>query len=205
MYSTRRNVGSIWSEAGMIYPAYVVSDCISRPEKLPLKIHTGYSRTFYSYWVGKALHFQNWSSFSRHMPSPYVSNSCGFSIYYVDRKQWAAYQRANGYTPRARVYFKTGLTFFWNARLFTEAFWLKLRTEDLLFPFAVKMRHLISASVIVNPFIGTMLDGSGFFFGLSFVSQSSSNPESLFQPLIHMVTRFCIPYTYVPIEQLARP
>ncbi len=27
----------------------------------------------------KALIFPNWSSFSRQMPSPYVSNSCGFS------------------------------------------------------------------------------------------------------------------------------
>ncbi len=52
----------------------------SRPEKLPLKIHTGSSGTFYSYWVEKALLFANWSSFSRKMPSPYVSNSCGFSL-----------------------------------------------------------------------------------------------------------------------------
>ncbi len=53
----------------------------SRPEKLPLKIHTGSSGTIYSYWVEKALLFPNWSSFSRHMPSPYVSNSCGFSLH----------------------------------------------------------------------------------------------------------------------------
>ncbi len=52
----------------------------SRPEKLPLKIHTGSSGTVYSYWVEKALLFPNWSSFSRQMPSPYVSNSCGFSL-----------------------------------------------------------------------------------------------------------------------------
>jgi hypothetical protein len=29
---------------------------------------------------GKSPTFPNWSSFSRHMPSPYVSNSCGFSL-----------------------------------------------------------------------------------------------------------------------------
>ncbi len=52
----------------------------SRPEKLPLKIHTGSSGTIYSYWVEKALLFANWSSFSRQMQSPYVSNSCGFSL-----------------------------------------------------------------------------------------------------------------------------
>jgi hypothetical protein len=54
--------------------------------------------------------FIHWSSFSRHVPSPCVSNSCGFSLYYVDRKQWA---------------------FFYNARLFPEdarLFRLKLRT-----------------------------------------------------------------------------
>ncbi len=52
----------------------------SRPEKLWLKIHTGSSRTVYSYWVEKARLFPNWSSFSRQMPSPYVSNSCGFFL-----------------------------------------------------------------------------------------------------------------------------
>ncbi len=46
----------------------------SRPEKLPLKIHTGSSGTIYSYWVEKALLFPNWSSFSRQLPSAYVSN-----------------------------------------------------------------------------------------------------------------------------------
>jgi hypothetical protein len=52
----------------------------SRPEKLPLKIHTGSSGAIYSYWVEKALLFPNWSSFSRHMPSPYVSNFRRFSL-----------------------------------------------------------------------------------------------------------------------------
>jgi hypothetical protein len=33
--------------------------------------------------VEKALLFPNWSSFSRHMPSPYVSNSGGFSLNHV--------------------------------------------------------------------------------------------------------------------------
>jgi len=46
----------------------------SRPEKLPLKIHTGSSGDIYSYWVGKALLFPNWSSFSRQTPRPYVFN-----------------------------------------------------------------------------------------------------------------------------------
>jgi hypothetical protein len=46
----------------------------SRPEKLPLKIHKGSSRTFYLYWVEKALLFPNWSSFCRHMPSPSLAN-----------------------------------------------------------------------------------------------------------------------------------
>jgi hypothetical protein len=59
---------------------YVRVRSFSRPEKLRLKIHTGSSGTFYSYWVEKALLFANWSSFSRQMPSPYVSNSCGFSL-----------------------------------------------------------------------------------------------------------------------------
>ena len=40
----------------------------------------GLERTIYSWWVEKALLFANWSSFSRQMPSPYVSNSCGFSL-----------------------------------------------------------------------------------------------------------------------------
>ncbi len=53
----------------------------SRPEKLWLKIYTGSSGTVYSYWVEKALLFPNWSSFSRQMPSPYVSNFCGFSLH----------------------------------------------------------------------------------------------------------------------------
>ena len=53
----------------------------SRPEKLWLKIQTGLSGTVYLYWVEKALLFPNWSSFSRQMPSPYVSNSCGFSLH----------------------------------------------------------------------------------------------------------------------------
>jgi hypothetical protein len=44
----------------------------SRPEKLPLKIHTDSSGTFYSYWVEKALLFPIWSSFSRHMLSRYM-------------------------------------------------------------------------------------------------------------------------------------
>jgi hypothetical protein len=52
----------------------------SRPEKLPLKIHTGSSRAIYSYWVEKALLFPNWSSFSRQLPSPYVSNFRRFSL-----------------------------------------------------------------------------------------------------------------------------
>jgi len=51
----------------------------SRPEKLWLKIHTGSSGTVYSYWVEKARLFPNWSSFSRQMPSPYVSNFRRFS------------------------------------------------------------------------------------------------------------------------------
>jgi hypothetical protein len=53
----------------------------SRPEKLPLKFHTGSSRAIYSYWVEKALLFSNWSSCSRQMPNPYVSKSCGFSLH----------------------------------------------------------------------------------------------------------------------------
>jgi hypothetical protein len=53
----------------------------SRPEKLPLKIHTGSSGTVYSYWVEKALLFPNWSSFSRQTPSPYVLNFRGFSLH----------------------------------------------------------------------------------------------------------------------------
>jgi hypothetical protein len=48
---------------------------------LPLKIHTGSSRAIYSYWVEKALLFPNWSSFSRQLPSPYVSNFRRFSLY----------------------------------------------------------------------------------------------------------------------------
>ena len=52
----------------------------SRPEKLPVIIHTGSSGTIYSYWVEKALLFANWSSFSRQMPSPYVSNFRRFSL-----------------------------------------------------------------------------------------------------------------------------
>jgi len=42
-------------------PGYAL---FSRPEKLPLKIQTDSSGTFYSNWVEKALLFANWSSFS---------------------------------------------------------------------------------------------------------------------------------------------
>ncbi len=52
----------------------------SQPEKLWLKIHTGSSRTVYSYWVEKALLFPNWSSFSRQLTIPYVSSFCRFSL-----------------------------------------------------------------------------------------------------------------------------
>jgi hypothetical protein len=70
----------IWAKA---YKYYACAQCFEKtwvrsfslPEKLPLKIHTGSSGTVYSYWVEKALPFSNWSSFSRQMPSPYVSNS----------------------------------------------------------------------------------------------------------------------------------
>ena len=50
----------------------------SPPEQPRLKIHTGLSGTVQSYWVEKALLFPNWSSFSRQMPSRYVSKFRGF-------------------------------------------------------------------------------------------------------------------------------
>ncbi len=59
-------------------PGYVHS--FSRSQKLLLKVHTDSSRTFYSYWVEKALLFSNWSSYSRQIPSPYDSNFRRFSL-----------------------------------------------------------------------------------------------------------------------------